>query len=72
VALTGYAGLEDQRRAREAGFDAHMTKPADLDELIALVRRLAARSASASSSAPRPGSASGADRASGAGSETPS
>ncbi|HEY6101447.1 MAG TPA: ATP-binding protein, partial [Anaeromyxobacter sp.] len=31
VALTGYALPEDQRRATEAGFDAHLTKPATID-----------------------------------------
>lgn len=29
IALTGYGQEEDQRRAREAGFDLHLTKPAD-------------------------------------------
>lgn len=38
IALTGYGQDEDRRRALEAGFDAHLTKPADLD----LLRRLLA------------------------------
>ncbi len=29
IALTGYGQEEDRRRAREAGFDIHLTKPAD-------------------------------------------
>jgi signal transduction histidine kinase/CheY-like chemotaxis protein len=29
IALTGYGQEEDRRRAREAGFDEHLTKPAD-------------------------------------------
>jgi signal transduction histidine kinase/ActR/RegA family two-component response regulator len=33
VALTGYGQAEDIERAREAGFDAHMVKPVDLDAL---------------------------------------
>ncbi len=37
VALTGYGQEEDRRRAREAGFDAHLTKPADPATLHALV-----------------------------------
>jgi signal transduction histidine kinase/DNA-binding response OmpR family regulator len=37
VALTGYGQEEDQRRAREAGFDHHLIKPADLDALTALL-----------------------------------
>jgi PAS domain S-box-containing protein len=38
VALTGWGQEDDQRRALEAGFDCHLTKPADpelLEELIA-------------------------------------
>lgn len=38
IALSGYVRPEDQRRAREAGFDVHVAKPADLrllEELIA-------------------------------------
>ena len=27
LAITGYGQAEDQRRAYEAGFDAHLTKP---------------------------------------------
>jgi signal transduction histidine kinase/CheY-like chemotaxis protein len=34
VALSGYAQPEDRRRARDAGFDAHLVKPVDLDELM--------------------------------------
>jgi PAS domain S-box-containing protein len=33
VALSGYAQPEDRQRARDAGFDAHVAKPPDLDEL---------------------------------------
>jgi signal transduction histidine kinase len=33
VALTGYAQEEDRRRTQEAGFDAHLPKPVELDEL---------------------------------------
>jgi two-component system CheB/CheR fusion protein len=33
IALTGYALSEDLRKAREAGFDLHLAKPADIDEL---------------------------------------
>jgi signal transduction histidine kinase/DNA-binding response OmpR family regulator len=33
VAVTGYGRPEDQRLAREAGFDAHLTKPIDLGQL---------------------------------------
>jgi signal transduction histidine kinase len=40
VALTGWGQEEDRRRAREAGFDHHLIKPADLDALQALLRSL--------------------------------
>jgi len=33
IALTGYGQAEDRRRAFEAGFDEHLTKPVDLDTL---------------------------------------
>jgi two-component system CheB/CheR fusion protein len=33
VALTGYGQQEDQRRAKEAGMDQHLTKPVDPDVL---------------------------------------
>jgi signal transduction histidine kinase/CheY-like chemotaxis protein len=37
VALSGFAQEEDRRRAREAGFDAHVAKPPDPEELASLV-----------------------------------
>ena len=37
VALSGYAQPEDRQRARDAGFDAHVAKPPDLDELMTVV-----------------------------------
>ena len=37
VAMTGHGKVEDQERSHEAGFDAHLTKPADLDELSRLL-----------------------------------
>jgi len=33
IAMTGYGREEDQRKAREAGFDLHMTKPIDYNNL---------------------------------------
>jgi signal transduction histidine kinase/CheY-like chemotaxis protein len=39
VALTGYGEQEDRRRARQAGFDVHVTKPADPQALLGLVLR---------------------------------
>ena len=37
VALPGYGQLEDRRRALEAGFDAHLVKPVDVDALLRLL-----------------------------------
>jgi signal transduction histidine kinase/CheY-like chemotaxis protein len=39
VALTGYGSGEDVRRAREAGFCGHLTKPVEVGELAAIVAR---------------------------------
>jgi CheY-like chemotaxis protein len=36
VALTGYSQDDDRRRSQEAGFNAHLVKPADLETLQAL------------------------------------
>ena len=33
IALTGYGQDRDRRRSQEAGFDAHLVKPADLADL---------------------------------------
>ena len=40
VALTGWGQEDDRRRAREAGFDHHLVKPADLDVLQHLLRTI--------------------------------
>jgi signal transduction histidine kinase len=52
IAVTGWGQLEDRRRTREAGFDHHIVKPADIDEILALLRSRPSRS-----SAPRDGQA---------------
>lgn len=39
VALTGYARAEDRRAVRAAGFDEHLVKPLDLDELHRVLRK---------------------------------
>jgi PAS domain S-box-containing protein len=41
VALTGWGQEEDRRRARDAGFDHHLIKPADMETLQALLASLA-------------------------------
>jgi len=40
IAVTGYGSEEDQRRTHEAGFDAHMVKPADFDRIQQLLSSL--------------------------------
>lgn len=45
VALTGYGQVEDQRLARQAGFDHHMAKPADLAKLLALLENVGSAAA---------------------------
>ena len=37
IAMTGYGRATDIRLAREAGFDAHMVKPFDFDEMMKLM-----------------------------------
>ncbi|HYD40910.1 MAG TPA: ATP-binding protein [Anaeromyxobacter sp.] len=45
VALTGYALPEDQKRAREAGFDEHLAKPPSMRRLAELLAAAGARQA---------------------------
>jgi CheY-like chemotaxis protein len=40
IALTAYARQEDKQKARDAGFQHHLTKPVDASELIATVTAL--------------------------------
>jgi len=42
VALTGYGREDDLQRAREAGFDEHLLKPATLEQLRAAIDAVAA------------------------------
>jgi len=43
IALTGYGSVEDRRRAKEAGFDHHLTKPIEFRELRSLLGQSAPR-----------------------------
>jgi signal transduction histidine kinase len=43
IALTGWGQAEDRTRARNAGFDEHLTKPVDPQVVRALIRSLNAR-----------------------------
>jgi PAS domain S-box-containing protein len=42
VALTSWGQGEDRRRTREAGFDHHLTKPVDVDQLFDILARVPA------------------------------
>jgi CheY-like chemotaxis protein len=42
VAVSGYGQVEDRRKAAEAGFDIHLTKPVDPDRLAELLVRASA------------------------------
>ena len=46
VAVSGFGQPEDKRRAMEAGFDEHITKPADVTDIENLLARLPPRLAS--------------------------
>ena len=37
IAMTGYGAEEDKQRTRDAGFDAHLVKPIELDSLMRLL-----------------------------------
>lgn len=38
VAVTAYSNVEARERARQVGFDGFLTKPADLDQLLAMLK----------------------------------
>ncbi len=40
IALTGYASLKDKNLAINAGFQNHLCKPVDIDELLELIKNL--------------------------------
>jgi PAS domain S-box-containing protein len=44
VAVTAFTSAEDRRRALDTGFQAHVSKPIDTDELVEIVARLSNRS----------------------------
>jgi DNA-binding response OmpR family regulator len=41
IALSGFGTVADVRRSLDAGFDRHMTKPVDPEDLIAVIEPLA-------------------------------
>jgi CheY-like chemotaxis protein len=40
VAVTAHVSPQDRQRARAAGFEEHLSKPVDLDNLVVVIRRL--------------------------------
>jgi len=45
VAMTGYGGEDDRHRTTAAGFDAHLTKPVELNALVDLINKARQRAA---------------------------
>ena len=43
IALTAFARVEDRKGALAAGFDRHLVKPVEPNELVLLVAKLAGR-----------------------------
>jgi CheY-like chemotaxis protein len=43
VAVTAFARPEDRRQVLDAGYDEHLTKPLDADQLLAALARLVQR-----------------------------
>ena len=43
IALTGYGAYESRVTSRDAGFQAHLTKPVALDDLLAAIARVLTR-----------------------------
>jgi PAS domain S-box-containing protein len=54
IALTGYGQEEDRRRAQEAGFDLHLTKPVDFPQLEQMLASLSAPRSPVSTSGSAP------------------
>lgn len=51
IAVTAYAGRADRKRALDAGFDAHFSKPLDIDTLVRELAPLRPDAQSSSASA---------------------
>lgn len=54
VAMTGYGQDDDRQKATQAGFDHHLTKPADPERLLALLARLGGPAGAAAEPIPGP------------------
>jgi CheY-like chemotaxis protein len=76
VAVSGYGRERDRQAAREAGFDLHLTKPADPDEVLRVLSerrelREAGRRAASALTTTAPPDAGAAPQASGPGAPAP-
>jgi CheY-like chemotaxis protein len=40
VAVTGFGTQDDKKRTLEAGFDGHLTKPMEFDDVVALLNQI--------------------------------
>lgn len=40
VAITGYGEEADRLKTREAGFEAHLVKPVEIDQVLAAIRQV--------------------------------
>jgi CheY-like chemotaxis protein len=40
IALTGYVGVEEQKRVQASGFDIHVAKPVDFNRLMKIINKL--------------------------------
>jgi PAS domain S-box-containing protein len=52
VAMTGFGNEDDKKRTRDAGFDAHLTKPVELDALMSLLNEARTRFGKAAPQSP--------------------
>jgi signal transduction histidine kinase/CheY-like chemotaxis protein len=43
IALTGYVSLQDRKQALNSGFQEHLAKPIDFDELVGRIKRIAGK-----------------------------
>jgi CheY-like chemotaxis protein len=45
VAITGYGQERDRQRSSDAGFDAHLVKPVDFNQLLSILETMASEAA---------------------------
>ena len=43
IAVTGYAGAIDESKALEAGYEVHLSKPIELNKLVAVIAKVSHR-----------------------------